>query len=396
MQSFVKRVCTWEFLNLILLGLGFMVVFSAFNPTSSYMSSLHKELGYASLAVLYSVFGISIFFAPTIERILGAKWCMILASIMYNFYTLFAIVSNPWSILISSALVGFSASVIWTAQGAYLTRIAGDDMGLFSGIFFALFYISSFGGNIAISTLLTVGIPKWIAFLVIFVVGFVGTFLFLFLLPMNKVKAENDINGDVPKKVEIGILKSIEGSVLILFERKIFLIMSLSCLSGYSSAFFGGKVPELVSTHVSINTVGFVMATRGASSIIGSIFFGKLIDSLGRKPMLCITLFLNILAVGFTFVMHFYPPYLYFVSSFLNGLAGSTMNTMIYSILGVVYKDRASDAFAAHKFVQSMSFSAGFVVSIFAPLLGLQLLGIYMILVCMLFLLILDTYVMSL
>lgn len=85
-------------------------------------------LGYISLAVLYSVFAVSNFFAPTIVKKLGPRISMVFAASLYVTYTLFAAFNYKWAIIVSSILVGFAASILWTAQGDYITRISGKNI----------------------------------------------------------------------------------------------------------------------------------------------------------------------------------------------------------------------------------------------------------------------------
>lgn len=321
---------------------------------------------------------------------------MVLGACLYVTYTLFAAFNWKWTIVISSILVGFAASILWTSQGDYITKIAGKNMGLFSGVFFGLFFISLIFGNILVSTLLTFGLPTYVTFLILFGIGVLGVFILCFLRRAPEIE-NKEVNVEKDDQIEkqmiqenISLFASIKNSAAIIFETKMFLILGLCTYSGYSNAFFSGKIPEIFGQY-SQNIVGYAMSCYGIAEVIGSVIFGKSSDYFGKKPIIYITIFCHYIAIGFTFFMLYYPPYLFFVSAFLNGFADSGMNTNIYAILGSLYSDRASDAFACFKLIQSLAYAFGYLISIYAPFLALQIFAFFFISAALLMFLILDS-----
>lgn len=250
-------------------------------------------------------------------------------------------------------------------------------------------------GNILVSTLLTLKIPTWITFLILFGIGVVGVIILCVLRKAPETENlevnnnENENPQDVKPKENISVFTSIKNSAAIIFETKMFLILGLCTYSGYSNAFFSGKIPEIFGEY-SPTIVGYVMSCYGVAEVIGSIIFGKSSDYFGRKPVIYVTIFFHYVAIGFTFFMNYYPPYLFFISAFLNGFADSGMNTNIYSILGSLYSDRPSDAFACFKLIQSLAYSFGYLVSIYAPFLALQIFAFFFISAALLMFLVLD------
>lgn len=333
------------------------------------VSTIHQNMGYVSLASLYLVFSLSNFISPTIESFLGPRVCLIVAGFIYTSYTLFAAFPYRWAIIVSSVLVGFAASLLWISQGDYLTKISKkENMGTNSGIFLGLFFSSMILGNILISTLFVVGLQQYIIFLILFSLGVFGVVLMFFLRPEPKISSNK-------RKSIIG---SIKCTCNVLIDTRMILLMGLIIYSGYSSSIFLGKVPEIIGKELGKSYIGFTMSTFGIAELLGSIFFGFTSDKFGKKIMMFFTIFIHVLAISWSFIMMKYPPYSYFISTFLNGFADSGMNTNLYSILGNVFNEQPSNAFASFKFVQSVSFTMGFIGSIYLKFFALQILSYFL------------------
>ena len=116
------------------------------------------DLGFYSLGVLYFTFAFSCFIATPIVNKCGERFSMTLGSFCYFMYVssfIFASASIKYEdeeygilkknsietiILITAAFNGFGASILWVAQGSYLSKIATDaNKGTYNSIFFAFF-----------------------------------------------------------------------------------------------------------------------------------------------------------------------------------------------------------------------------------------------------------------
>ena len=129
-------------------------------------------MGFYSLAVLYCVFSICSFFATPFVNKCGERVSMTLGALCYTLYTgCFVLASAPsyfddrdswdpsyWAfnkgfikavILITAAINGFGASILWVAQGRYISRIASDEnKGTFNSVFWAFFMSSQIVGSL--------------------------------------------------------------------------------------------------------------------------------------------------------------------------------------------------------------------------------------------------------
>lgn len=132
-----------------MLSIGFLLLFTSFNTAQSLAGQVLSDnnfgnLGFYSLSVLYLVFGFSCFVSLPIVKHLGQKKCLIIGALCYTFYVSTFILpafktQNPASdslflrkqfivpvILFAAAINGFGASILWVAEGDYLSNCAND------------------------------------------------------------------------------------------------------------------------------------------------------------------------------------------------------------------------------------------------------------------------------
>lgn len=99
--------------------------------------------GYVSLAIIYTVFAVSNWLAPSIVAILGVKRSMICGAVLYALFIASFLYPTVWLLYLMSAALGVGAAVIWTAQGSYLTLAStSETMSRNSGIFWAILQCS--------------------------------------------------------------------------------------------------------------------------------------------------------------------------------------------------------------------------------------------------------------
>ncbi len=236
-------------------------------------------------------------------------------------------------------------------------------MGFYSGVFFALFQLSGIIGNLITAALLALKLEQWIIFIILFALALGGTFLLLFLSPPLPTKIQQEpIASNNNSKIQTqikGIFKSMYRTLQIVFDGKMLLLSGFLIYSGYSVSFFTGSIPPIISAYDNL-LLPFCLTAFGVAESVGSVLLGKGSDLFGRRAMVWVTFFLHFLAIAMSFVFQFWKPYLFFVQIFIGGLADSGSNTQIYSILGHYFKDNASDAFAAFKFIQSISIALSF------------------------------------
>ena len=81
-----------ELKSIVLLGLSFLLVFTSFQTGTMIQQIVTKSIakqygiewnGYVSLCIIYAVFSISNWIAPSTVSLLGAKWSMVLGASTY-------------------------------------------------------------------------------------------------------------------------------------------------------------------------------------------------------------------------------------------------------------------------------------------------------------------------
>ena len=169
-----------------LLGVTFMIMFTAFNSLQNMVSKIYAQYGYGNLGeisvlVLYFVFGITTFFTPYVIRQFGFKKVMFISSMGYAVYEGVGLVIALWEdmpkvlgwviVLFGACLCGASASMIWVAQGAYVSQVAGESRKteLF-GLFWSLMMSSQIAGNL-ITTFVLGLVSNVVYFLVLTTLG---------------------------------------------------------------------------------------------------------------------------------------------------------------------------------------------------------------------------------
>uniref|UniRef100_A0A665VDY3 UNC93-like protein MFSD11 n=1 Tax=Echeneis naucrates TaxID=173247 RepID=A0A665VDY3_ECHNA len=386
--------------NVVILGLGFLFIFTAFTTCGNVEQTVVKSLqndtfagsGYHSLGIIYGVFSFSNLLAPTVVTIIGPKLTMFLSGLVYSGYIAVFIIPSTWPFYLTSVLIGVGAAMLWTAQGHFLVENSeASTINRNTGVFWALLQCSMFFGNLYIyldwngKTEITESSRKTI-FLSLLVISILGTLSFLVL---RKSHQEEDI------------LSEEEGQSL-MKEKKTFDQTQQSCgltdmerlscnayhVHRLELSFYSGVYGTCIGA-----TAQFGEAAKGLIGISGiMVGVGEIVGG-GSFGLLCRNnRFRRTSVVFLGMVVHFIAFYLIFLTipddapvvlktpaqkkpyippsvsiallcSFLLGLGDSCFNTQLYSILGRVYSEHSTPAFAIFKFIQSVFAAVAFFYS---------------------------------
>uniref|UniRef100_A0A8C7XCE0 UNC93-like protein MFSD11 n=1 Tax=Oryzias sinensis TaxID=183150 RepID=A0A8C7XCE0_9TELE len=386
--------------NVVILGLGFLFIFTAFTTCGNVEQTIVKSLdnstftgsGYHSLGIIYGVFSFSNLIAPTAVKVIGAKVSMFLSGLLYSGYIAVFIIPSTWSFYLTSVLIGIGAALLWTAQGEFLIENSeASTINRNTGMFWALLQCSMLFGNLYIyldwngETDISESSRRNI-FLFLLVASVLGTLSFLVLR-----KSHN----------EEEMLSEEEGQSLLSAQKKPFMYSTLVCNRGHAAtasthycsaglelAFYSGVYGTCIgaTTHfgeAAKGLIGISGIVVGVGEIVGGGLFGLLCKN---------SRFRRTSVVFLGMVVHFIASYLIFLNipgdapivletttqlspylnpsvsiallcSFLLGLGDSCFNTQLYSILGHVYAEESMPAFAIFKFIQSVSAAVAFFYS---------------------------------
>ncbi|XP_062381496.1 UNC93-like protein MFSD11 [Sardina pilchardus] len=406
-------------LNIIILGFGFMFIFTAFQTCGnieqtvlkSYNSSDFHGTGYTSMSIIYGVFSASNLIAPSVVAVIGPQLAMFFSGLLYSGYIAMFIHPLTWSFYTASVVVGIAAAVLWTAQGNLLTINSSDStIGRNSGIFWALLQFSMFFGNLYVyiawhgKTHIS-DKDRQTLFISLTVISLVGSFLFFLIQrsepdPVPSEGSESLLPADTSLTDSSPAVLSARPSLgfqaldafkkaLKLFVTKEMLLLSISiAYSGLELTFYSGVYGTSIGAMTVFgdnakSLIGLSGIFIGIGEILGGGIFGMLnkCNRFGRNPVVLLGLvthfvafyliFLNIASDApiapeeGTHLQAFITPSaeVALLCSFLLGFGDSCFNTQLLSIVGYLFREDSAPAFAVFKFIQSIMAAVAFLYS---------------------------------
>ncbi|XP_027852557.1 UNC93-like protein MFSD11 [Aphis gossypii] len=391
-------------LNVSLLGLAFMFVFTAFQTMGNIEKTILKSIqndypsftgdGYTSLSIIYVVFALCNWISPSIVSFAGSRIAMFIGSCCYTMFLVSFLWPTTFLLYFMSAIIGFGASVIWTGQGAYLTLNSDSStMSRNSGIFWALLQMSMFLGNTFVFFVLRDKnhldeSTRTLVFTVLIAVCFLGTLLFLLLRsPVSSEGTENE-RGET-----LSPIQEIKNSFTLFLTEDMCLLNMSFFFTGLHLSFYSGVYSSSIGFTTTMGTnskqlVGLSGILIGVGEILGGFLFSILgkkssdnnIESKGfsHSAVVALGFIINIVAYGLIFInlpddspfgdttaKSFIEPnqYLAILCSFLLGFGDSCFNTQIYNVIGQRYSENSAPAMALFKFMQSIAAAISFFYS---------------------------------
>ncbi|XP_026317585.1 UNC93-like protein MFSD11 isoform X1 [Hyposmocoma kahamanoa] len=391
-----------RFVNIILLGFGFMFVFTAFqtmgNIEKTILDSISQDDssftgdGYTSLAIIYATLAICNWMAPSVITITGPRGAMLIGATTYLFFIVTFLFPRTWLLYAASVLIGMGAAAIWTGQGNYLTLNSdADTISRNSGVFWAMLQCSLFFGNLFVfikfqgKTHIDVE-TRNVVFGALTAVCAVGIIFLILLRPARRAPNVEDAKNEVVSHEDDGPLDAFKGALKLFCTRDMLLLSVTFIYTGVELSFFSGVYSPSIGFTLSMGEnakqlVGLSGVFIGLGEVLGGALFGILgskTSRWGRDPIVIMgylihlasffLIFINLPAEApfgdTTAVSYIDPsPYLAMFCSFLLGFGDACFNTQIYSILGGNYADNSTSAFALFKFTQSLAAAACFFYS---------------------------------
>lgn len=157
--------------NVTVLGLAFMIHFTAFHGTANLQSSVNSDeaVGTITLAAIYGSLILSNIFLPVIViRMFGCKWAIALSFITYMPFIGAQFYPKIYTLLPAGLAVGFGGGPLWCAKCTYLSIVAEVYSSVlggkikkevfivrFFGLFFVFYQMAQVWGNLISSTILS-------------------------------------------------------------------------------------------------------------------------------------------------------------------------------------------------------------------------------------------------
>ncbi|KAI0088923.1 major facilitator superfamily domain-containing protein [Irpex rosettiformis] len=223
------------------------------------------------------MFAITGLIAGGINNLLGPKITLFIGTLGYALYIgalwCFQQQGTRWFVIFAGAILGFTAALLWSAQGAIMMSYPLEkDKGKAFGIFWAIFQLGSFIGavialaiNIHSGSLNAVSTATYIAFIII---AFIGIFSSFLVLPPNRViRSDGTL---VKLHAHTSVKDELLGMLRLLKDWRMLALLPMFFASNYFYAYQG-----------SVNATVFDGPTRalnatleGAGAIIGALMIG--------------------------------------------------------------------------------------------------------------------------
>ncbi|KAF7270621.1 hypothetical protein GWI33_016417 [Rhynchophorus ferrugineus] len=395
------------FINVLLLGLAFMLVFTAFQTWGNIQKTMidsiiaddpdFKGNAYVSLAIVYVFLAVFNWAAPSAISILTAKYSMLIGGITYLLFIASFSIPHTALLYIASAVVGTGAALIWTGQGNYLAlNSTPATISRNSGIFWAMLQFSMFIGNMfvffAFKNKDTIdSSTRQVVVWTLSAIALVGIAVMVFF-PKPPKKDESDNSPDDRVEAPSGPVEALKGAVRLFLTTNMLLLCVTFIYTGLELGFWSGVYSASVGATLNLpnskELIGISGIFIGLGEVIGGAAFGILGSKTirwGRDPIVIggfvihvlsfFIIFLNLpnqSPIGETNDTAFITSnaYLAILCSFLLGFGDACYNTQIYSILGGVYASDSASAFAIFKFTQSVAAAVCFSYASYLNLYG--------------------------
>ncbi|KAL7136485.1 hypothetical protein ABFS83_10G034300 [Erythranthe nasuta] len=363
----------------------FLLIFLAYGAVQNLESTINTEgdLGTISLGILYVSFAIFSLVASLVVKKLGSKNALVLGTTGYFFFTAANLKPSWYTMVPASVYLGFAASIIWVAQGTYLTSAAhshaydhklheGTVIGKFNGEFWGMFASHQLVGNLITLAMLrdeeggrTSGTTL---LLIVFLCSMtVGIVLMCFL---SKRNGKEDALQDSPVTFSSSVGSLLNSMSNLLLDIRILLVIPLIAYSGLQQAFVWAEyTKEIVKPTLGERGVGGAMAVYGVFDAISSLIAGRLTSGIssitiivsgGALIQLIVLLWL---LLGYSVSGGILGTLLPLLIGALWGIGDGVLNTQLCALLGLLFKHDLEGAFAQLKLWQSVSIAVVFFIS---------------------------------
>lgn len=358
-----------------ILSICFFIIFFAYNGVQQFLTPYFSDLGavktgFWSLILIYLFLLITNFFSGFIVSRFGVKKCLILGSLFYSLFIFCLVSQNHYFIYLTSALLGFGASILWTAQGTLLVRASAENnYGRNSGLFSTIFHLGSVLGIIVFSVFAAKFSFKP-PFLIFGTIPLIAVFLFL---TFKNVEPKIADWREGCKKFKKLMLNPVAFRFSLIWFSFSLIIASVA-----------GKFPLEIKKYFGLSSIGFLTSIFYFLPIVFSYFAGKISDTKGRKSFLVAAYILALLGlILFMLQAKLELNRVFFVLSFiLISLGFAIYSPLRYALLGDVASEDNLEYFTALSlFANNGGYVVVFLLNIYLPAIFSYLIPFLLILI---------------
>ncbi|XP_075453042.1 protein unc-93 homolog A-like isoform X2 [Ascaphus truei] len=397
--------------NILIVSFGFLLLFTAYGGLQSLQSSLNPEkgLGVTSLSVVYGCLILSsLFLPPVIIKKIGCKWTIVASMCCYITYSVGNFKPNWYSLIITSAILGFGGGPLWAAKCTYLT-VSGihyaektgkgkmDIVNQYFGIFFLIYQSSGVWGNLISSLVLAQHSPKEMLENVSFShcganscpvssagsnncttqspdisdhvrYTLMGIYTGCGVLAVILIAAFLDQIERSEGETKASAWKSLLATFRQLGDKRQCLLIPLTMFSGFQQGFLSSDYTKAyVTCTLGIHFVGYVMICFGATNSICSLLFGKLSQYTGRIALFMLAAVTSASCIIALLLWNPTPNQfaVFFIFPALWSLSDAICQTLLSALYGVLFDEHNEAAFANYRLWESLGFATAFAYSNF-------------------------------
>ncbi|KAJ3371355.1 DUF895 domain membrane protein [Allomyces arbusculus] len=362
-----KRRATFQ---VIWLGIGFFLIFVAFNVAESMITTLYPSQGFNILAVIYASFTFGSMGASYLTPRVDVRILLVLSGAAYAIF-IAALTWGAVATFITAAIGGISAGVLWIHQGALVTVQAAASnvpIGQLTAVFLVLFESTTIVGNLVSFALLRSGMSRSTVLAILSATAAVGAVWFAFLRPPNNgILAVPDSGSDQ------SLAAKMRAMVRVARARPMAAALPLILWNGALTTLAFANVPTFIPPSILASnpeTLPLMFVTFGVASAITAPTVGKAYDAWGLSPLVWGCTIAGTLAYGAAYAAILAVPHItanfaatltvLVAAETLMGVMVAGTNCLINVILSAWYPDgaAASAAFSAYRVV----FCTGFVL----------------------------------
>uniref|UniRef100_A0A8D0R3V0 Protein unc-93 homolog A n=1 Tax=Sus scrofa TaxID=9823 RepID=A0A8D0R3V0_PIG len=356
--------------NVLVVSLGFLLLFTAYGGLQNLQSSLYSKegLGVTALSTLYGGMLLSsMFLPPLLIQKLGCKWTIVLSMCCYVAFSLGNFHASWYTLVPTSILLGLGAAPLWSAQGTYLTvtgnrhaegtgQAGKDVVNQYFGIFFLIFQSSGVWGNLISSLVFGQKPTQGSGVLAVLLTA-------VFLEPVKDAPQKSEGEKKAPP-----FWSTLLSTFKLFRDKRLRLLVLLPLYSGFEQAFLAGDYTRSYTTcALGIQFVGYVMICFAAVNALCSVLYGKLSKFTGRTALFALGAVTHLSCIIALLLWKPHPSQLplFFVFSGLWGMADAVWQTQNNALFGVLFEKNKEAAFATYRLWEALGFVVAFGYSTF-------------------------------
>eukprot|EP01016_Furgasonia_blochmanni_P004767 TRINITY_DN11845_c0_g1_i4.p1 TRINITY_DN11845_c0_g1~~TRINITY_DN11845_c0_g1_i4.p1 ORF type:complete len:377 (+),score=45.49 TRINITY_DN11845_c0_g1_i4:64-1194(+) len=324
--------------------------------------------------------------APAIVRSLGYRSSLFLSSLTYMVCYLSGLllcicstekdwyVCQPWfnysTNIMSNFLLGFSSSVLWSAQSGYTNSLCNEgNKGRFFGIFWSIMRSSMLGGSL-LSTFVFEYFSQRTFYIALTIVTGISTCMFAMTPPVTKGK---DIdNSKVKGKKQETLCMKMMAIVKMMNDYDMRCLFWLMLLAGIVISVYVNFLMFLVQNSfpdapdaVINRKVSYVFVAFGFSQVVSGVMIGRFADKYNTRTLSQVANYIVSYSIIISLINMYESSYVMcFFTGILWGWDDCALRTMVTSTISRDFKGTL-EGFSASRMMQGLGNVIGLLMSLF-------------------------------